>query len=526
MSKIRVLLVEDDEADALLTRAMLRDAREPQFELELVTSYEDALSRMTEPGCAYDIFILDYQLAGQSGLDLMIAAKATGRNEPIILLTGQGALSVDEEAMRAGAADYLVKGELTASQLQRAIRHAVHRSQQVRAFLEDEDRMIHAQRMESLGRLVGNVAHDFNNLLTGIMGYTSILEREVATEHPGRRPVEEIRRAAEMASDLTRQLLAYSRKQSRRVAALDLNEVIDGVSNMIERLIGEHVTFAVELGDDLPAVFVDQGQLEQVIINLVLNARDATPPGGRVTLTTSTAILTEEDARKENLGRSGRFACFVIEDTGEGMSHDVLEHLFQPFYTTKPVGKGTGLGLASSNGIVRQAGGFIRVRSRLGQGTTVAVYLPQSLTERRRPELPVAPPDNEVCGTETVLVIEDDDTVRNFVKEALTFYGYRPLTAADPNAAIRIARESSEPIDLALTDVVLPDMSGMHLAQQLAQIRPGIRIVYMSGYLDVRGGHMALPADAAFLRKPFQPEDLARLLRNALDRAPARSVRH
>ena len=419
MSKIRVLLVEDDEADALLTRAMLRDAREPQFDIELVTSYEDALSKMTEPDCAYDVFILDYQLAGQSGLDLMIAAKATGRNEPIILLTGQGALSVDEEAMRAGAADYLVKGELTASQLQRAIRHAVHRSQQARAFLEDEDRMIHAQRMESLGRLVGNVAHDFNNLLTGIMGYTSILEREVASAHPGRRPVEEIRKAAEMASDLTRQLLAYSRKQSRRLAALDLNEVIDGVSNMIERLIGEHVTFAIELGEDLPAVFVDQGQLEQVIINLVLNARDATPPGGHVTLTTSTAVLTDEDARKENLGRSGRFACFVIKDTGEGMSHDALEHLFQPFYTTKPVGKGTGLGLASSNGIVRQAGGFIRINSRLGQGTTVAVYLPQSLTERRRPELPVAPPDSDVCGTETVLVIEDDDTVRNFVKEAL-----------------------------------------------------------------------------------------------------------
>lgn len=525
MSKIRVLLVEDDEADAVLTRAMLRDAREPQFEIELVTSYERALSKMTEPDCAFDVFILDYQLAGQSGLDLMIAAKASGRNEPIILLTGQGALSVDEEAMRAGAADYLVKGELTASQLQRAIRHAVHRSQQARAFLEDEDRMIHAQRMESLGRLVGNVAHDFNNLLTGIMGYTSILEREVESRHPGRRPVEEIRKAAEMASDLTRQLLAYSRKQSRRLAALDLNEVIDGVSNMIVRLIGEHVTFAIEPGENLPAVFVDQGQLEQVIINLVLNARDATPPGGRVRLTTSTAILTDAEARKENLGRSGRFACFVIEDTGEGMSHDVLEHLFQPFYTTKPVGKGTGLGLASSNGIVRQAGGFIRITSRLGQGTTVTVYLPQSLTERRRPELPVAPPDYEVCGNETILVIEDDDTVRNFVKDALTFYGYTPLTAADPNAALRIARENTETIDVALTDVVLPDMSGMHLAQQLSQIRPGLRIVFMSGYLDVRGGQMALPADAAFLRKPFQPEDLARLLRSVLDRAPARSLR-
>jgi two-component system, cell cycle sensor histidine kinase and response regulator CckA len=525
MSKIRVLLVEDDKADAMLTRAKLKDAGEPQFEIETVDNYDAALSRMTQPDCPFDVFILDYQLAGQSGVELMKAAKAAGRNEPIVLLTGQGARSVDEEAMHAGAADYLVK-TLSAPHLQRAIRHAVHRSQQARAFLEDEDRMIHAQRMESLGRLVGNVAHDFNNLLTGIMGYTSILEREVAAAHPGRRPVEEIRKAAEMASNLTRQLLAYSRKQSRRLAALDLNEVIDGVSNMIERLIGEHVTFVIGLGDDIPAVFVDQGQLEQVIINLVLNARDATPQGGRVTLTTSTVVIGEDDARKEGLTRSGQFACFTIEDTGEGMSPDVLEHLFQPYYTTKPVGKGTGLGLASSNGIVRQAGGFIRVDSRLGQGATVAVYLPQSLEEPHRTELPVAPPESDVLGAETILVIEDDDTVRNFVRDALTFYGYRPLTAADPNAALRLVSETTEHIDLALTDVVLPDMSGMHLAQQLQDVRPGIRIVFMSGYLDTRSGHMQLPADAVFLRKPFQPEELARALRSVLDRAPVRSPRH
>ena len=524
MSKIRVLLVEDDEDDATLTRAMLRDAREPQFEIDWVSTYEDALSRMTEPDSAYDVFMLDYRLAGQSGLDLMIAAQAAGRNEPIILLTRQGTQSVDEEAMRAGAADYLVKSELTAPQLQRAIRHAVLRAAATRAYIEGEERMIHAQRMESLGRLAGSVAHDFNNLLTGITGYASILEREIPPTHTARKPVEEIRKAAAMASDLTRQLLAYSRKQSRRLAALDLNEVLDGLANMLERLIGEHLTFVIERGQNLPTVWVDQGQLEQVILNLVLNARDATKPGGRVTLSTNMAVLNDDEARKENLGRSGRFASITIEDTGDGMTTEVLEHLFQPFYTTKPVGKGTGLGLASSNGIVRQAGGFIRVESRLGQGTKVTVHLPESMSERRRPELPAAPPDADFCGTETVLVVEDDETVRNFVREALTFYGYTPLLAAEPAAAQRIARET-ETIHALLTDVVLPDMSGMHLAQMIRTLRPTIRVMYMSGYLDVRGGQSALPPDAAFLRKPFQPDDLARLLRSVLDRAPARGVR-
>jgi two-component system, cell cycle sensor histidine kinase and response regulator CckA len=517
MSTIRVLLVEHDENDANLTCAMLRDSREPHFEIECVRSAEDALSRMADPNSLYDVFIFEDPRAGR-GLDLVVAAQEAERREPILVLTRQGAPNIDEEAMRAGAADYLVKEELTAQQLQRAIRHAVLRAAKARAYLEGEERMIQAQRMESLGRLAGSVAHDFNNLLTGIIGYTSILEREVATEHAGRRPVEEIRKAAELAASLTRQLLAYSRKQSKRLAVVDVNDVLEGLSHMLARLIGEHLTFDIERGTHLPNVLVDQGQLEQVILNLVLNARDATGPAGRIMLSTGSTELPDEEAHQENLARGGRYATITIQDTGEGMSSDALEHLFQPFFTTKPVGKGTGLGLASSNRIVRQAGGFIRVHSVLGQGTTVTVFLPESNSVRARPELTAAPPSAETSGTETVLVIEDDETVRNFVQDALTFYGYRPLMASEPSVALRIARETHDRIDAALTDIVLPDMSGMHLAQHLIDLRPGLRVLYMSGYLDARGSHSALPPDAAFLRKPFQPDDLARLLRQVLDR--------
>jgi two-component system, cell cycle sensor histidine kinase and response regulator CckA len=521
MATIRVLLVDDDEDDAVLTRAMVRDARDPRLEVDWVATYDEALSRMIRRD--YQAYVVDYRLGQHSGLDLMMAAQAGGCTEPIILLTRQGTRTVDDEAMRAGAADYLVKDELTPPLLQRAVRHAVERAGATLAFRESEERLIQAQRMESLGRLVGSVAHDFNNLLTGIVGYASILDRELSPQHAGRHSLEEIRKAAELATKLTRQLLAYSRKQIVKRVPLDLNELLDGLADMLSRLIGEQLSLSIEKGEQVPPVLADYGQLEQVILNLVLNARDATPAGGRITVSTEVVIVDEEEAARENVGRTGPFVRLTVEDTGEGMSAEVLRHLFEPFFTTKPVGRGTGLGLASSHGIVRQGGGFMRVTSRLGQGTIASVYLPEAQHELQRQHLDTAPPD--LRGTETVLVIEDDETLRNFVGEALTFYGYRALLAPDPLSALRIGRESPESIAVALTDIVLPDMSGMHVAQQLVELRPGLRVIYMSGYIDARSGHGALPPEAHFLRKPFQPEELARMLRFVLDRIPARASR-
>jgi signal transduction histidine kinase len=520
MATIRVLLVDDDEDDAVLIRAMVLDAHDPRFEVDWVPAYDDALARMIRR--EYQAYIVDDRLDRQSGLDLMMAAQAGGCAEPIILLTQQGTPSVDDEAMRAGAADHLVKDELTPPLLQRAVRHAVARAGATIAFRESEDRLIQAQRMESLGRLVGSVAHDFNNLLTGIVGHASILDRELPLQHPGRHSLDEIRKAAESATRLTRQLLSYSRKQIVKRVPLDLNELIDGLADMLSRLIGEHLSLAIEKGPQVPPVLADYGQLEQVVLNLVLNARDATPSGGRITIATDVVRMGDDEDRRENVSRTGRFVRLTVQDTGEGMPPEVLRHLFEPFFTTKPVGKGTGLGLASSQGIVRQGGGFMRVTSHVGHGTTASVYLPEAeQDERRQHGLDAASTD--LRGTETVLVIEDDETVRNLVREALAFYGYRALFAADPESAMRIGRESPEVIDIALADIVLPDMSGMHLAQQLVDLRPGLRIVYMSGYMDAGGGHVALPPDAHFLRKPFQPEDLARLLRTVLDRQPLRA---
>jgi CheY-like chemotaxis protein len=246
------------------------------------------------------------------------------------------------------------------------------------------------------------------------------------------------------------------------------------------------------------------------------------PQGGRFTI--STSRLSCDAAAAAAIGiPEGEYVVLCASDTGVGMTPDVRARLFEPFFTTKDVGKGTGLGLASSHGIIRQGGGFMRVASQEGKGTVASVYLPEAQQESLPQAHGGAPPD--LRGTETVLVIEDDDTVRNFVREALNFYGYRALLAPDPTTALRICSESPESIAVALTDVILPDMSGMHVAQQLAELRPGLRIIYMSGYIDPRSGHIALPADAHFLRKPFQPEDLARMLRTVLDRAAARASR-
>ncbi len=522
MATIRVLLVDDDEDDAVLTRAMLREARDPRFDVDWVPFYDEALARMLRH--AYQAYVVDYRLGARSGLELMLEAQVGGCSEPIILLTRQGTRHVDDEAMRAGAADYLVKDELTPPLLQRAIRHAVERAGSTLAFRESEERLIQAQRLESLGRLVGSVAHDFNNLLTGIVGYASILDREIPFEHPGRHSLDEIRKAADLATRLTRQLLAYSRKQIVKRVPIDLNELIDGLSDMLTRLIGEQLTLEVRKGARVPPVLADYGQLEQVLLNLVLNARDATPPGGQIIVSTDVVTVSEEEAAQENIGRTGPFVRLTVEDTGEGMSPEVLSHLFEPFFTTKPIGKGTGLGLASTHGIVRQRGGFMRVTSEVGRGTSACVYLPEAQRESQRQEGPDAPPI-DLRGSETVLVIEDDETVRNFVREALTFYGYLPLMAPNPEAALRLGRETVGPIAVALADVVLPDMSGMHVVQQLIELRPQLRVIYMSGYIDARGGHLPLPADAHFLRKPFQPEDLAHMLRSVLDRASARAGR-
>jgi nitrogen-specific signal transduction histidine kinase/CheY-like chemotaxis protein len=383
-----------------------------------------------------------------------------------------------------------------------------------RKRLEEQYRQ--AQKLEAVGRLAGGVAHDFNNLLTVSNGYADLLPAHVRGDDEAREAVEEIRRAGERASSLTRQLLTFSRNQVLQPRLLDLNAIIAVTGKMLRRLLGEDIALAVTLDPALGRVRADPGHLEQVLLNLCVNARDAMPRGGKLTIETRNVELDDAFARAHLEVRPGPYVLLAVSDTGVGMTAEVKAHIFEPFFTTKGLGKGTGLGLATVYGILQQSGGAIGVYSEAGRGTTFKVYLPRAdgsgPEEGDRPEAAATP-----RGNETVLVAEDEGPVRVLVGEVLRAYGYGVLEANDGAEAIRVAEGNAGPIDLLVTDVVMPGMSGRALAQHLA-LRPSLKVLYVSGYTDdavVR--HGVLEAETAFLQKPFRPDDLARKVRAVLD---------
>jgi two-component system cell cycle sensor histidine kinase/response regulator CckA len=365
---------------------------------------------------------------------------------------------------------------------------------------ELEDQLRQAQKMEAVGQLAGGIAHDFNNLLTVISGYGQLALAQVGAG-PGAGELGEIGRAAERATILTRQLLAFSRRQMLDPVVLDLGEVTRGLAPMLERLIGEDIEVELRSADRLPEVLADATQIEQVVINLAVNARDAMPDGGKLLIETRAA----ED-----------FVCLSVTDTGTGIEPDALGHVFEPFYTTKPVGEGTGLGLASVHGAITQSGGHVRVESELGQGTSFQVFLP--VTADQGAPATASTSAEPQGGDETILLCEDEAGVRALVELVLSTAGYRVLSEARPNDVL--ARLDGH-IDALVTDVIMPDMPGPELARRLQAARPGLRTLFVSGYApDTVHGRGSLPPGSAFLEKPFDRETLLRTLRELLDRAP------
>lgn len=384
-----------------------------------------------------------------------------------------------------------------------------------------EEQLQHAQKMEAVGRLAAGVAHDFNNVLTVINGFAQTAMDRLPAGDPLRRDLGEVLRAGERAAALTRQLLAFSRKAPASPAPLDLNAVLADMERFLRRLIGSDVEIVSRPAPHLGRVRIDPGQIEQVIMNLVLNARDAMPKGGTLVLETARVELGEEAAER-HLGLSpGPYALLSVSDTGVGMDRETLGRIFEPFFTTKGPGEGTGLGLSIVWAIVREAGGGIWVYSEPGKGTTFKIYFPEVKAAEGapvgRPEVaaPALP-----RGTETVLVAEDERSIRRLIRELLGTLGYQVLEAADGNEALRVSREYGQAIHLLLTDSVMPFMSGRELAHQVRMERPEIRVLYISGYTApalVANGHGVERAD--FLEKPFTPSTLARKVREVLDRA-------
>ncbi len=385
------------------------------------------------------------------------------------------------------------------------------------ALRASEQQLRQSQKLEAVGQLAGGIAHDFNNLLTVINGNSHLLLRGLS-EETHRDRVEEIKRAGERAAQLTRQLLAFSRKQVLQPTLLDLNSVVPDMDKLLRRLIGADIDLRTVLDAELRRVKADPGQIEQVLMNLAINARDAMPRGGKLTIQTANVRLDEHYARGHVAVEPGPYVMLAVSDTGHGMDAETQAHIFEPFFTTKEKGKGTGLGLSTVYGIVKQSGGNVWVYSEVGRGTTFKIYLPsvEEIAEQRAPES--ASPTLTSKGMETVLLVEDEETVRNLARDILGINGYRVLTAGSGGAAMRLCEQHAGPIHLLLTDVVMPQMSGRELAERAAAIRPAMKVLYMSGYTDDSiVHHGVLDEGVAFLEKPFTPDALARKVRETLD---------
>ena len=505
---IKILLVEDDADDARLIHDDLENASPVQ--LVHVTRLAEAEQKLGER--RFDVVLLDLFLPDSKGLETLRSIHARSAALPIVILTGLDDEEMGLKAVESGAQDYLMKGEINSRVLIRAIRYAMDRKRL-------EDQLLQAQKLEAIGSLAGGLAHDFNNILTAITGYSELSLRRLGEEDPIRKNIQEIYKASQRAGDLTRQLLAFSRKQVMQPRVLNLNGIISNMERMLRRLLGEDIELATRLESKGVQVKVDEGQIEQVIMNLAVNARDAMPNGGKLTIETDVTTLGE-DAAQRLLGLgAGPYVRLTVSDTGSGMDAEVRGKIFEPFFTTKQRGKGTGLGLATVYGIVKQSGGHIAVASEPEKGSTFQVYLPQAAGEISAAAREKPAPAPSAQGSETILLVEDEEAVRDLLREVLQGKGYRVLEARDGFEALRLSTGHSGSIDLLLTDVIMPKMNGRELAERLKPERPKTKVLYMSGYTDNAIVHRGVLEDGtAFLQKPFTPETLAQKVREILDK--------
>ncbi len=379
-----------------------------------------------------------------------------------------------------------------------------------------EEQLRQSQKMEAIGMLAGGVAHDFNNLLTVILGNAQLALMDVIKDESLRKEIKEIKKAGEKAASLTRQLLAFSRKQIVQPKILDINEVINEMEKMLKYMIGENIDFQTVLGPELWKICADPGQINQIIMNMVINSRDAMLRGGGLTIETANTDLNENYFCEHGIKEvPGHYVMLAVSDTGSGMDKEIQEHIFEPFFTTKEVGQGTGLGLSTIYGIVKQNNGFVWVYSEPGKGTTFKVYLPK--VKDAEPEEKEQTPVDDSGGSETVLIVEDDDNLRKFAQRALQMYGYRILDAENGEDALRVCGEYEGQIDLMITDVVMPKMGGREAAERLQHLYPQIKVIYMSGYTDNTIVHYGvLTPELNFIQKPFTPKGLARKVRETL----------
>ncbi|MEP6960413.1 MAG: response regulator [Nitrospirota bacterium] len=516
---LRLLHLEDNPVDAELITATLLEGNIP-CQSRLVDTRQAFVAALKEG--RMDLILADYSIPGFDGMTALTLAHQHCPDVPFLFVSATIGEELAIDAMHQGATDYVLKqrlGRLVPS-VQRALRELDDRTERKRAeeaLRQSEKQFRQSQKMEAIGRLAGGIAHDFNNLLTVMMGYSQVLLTELGPQHPLRGKIEETLKAGERAAALIRQLLTFSSKQSLDPKTLSLNTAVTSLESLLRRLIGEDIQLVSTLDPTNGRLRADQAQLEQVLVNLVVNARDAMPKGGTLTIETAQVELTSSPVYHLTPLPPGPYVRLAVSDTGCGMDRKTQSHIFEPFFTTKGEGKGSGLGLSTVFGIVTQCGGAIDVTSRVGHGTRFDLYFP-SVESDILTTAPTQPLGQPRRGTETILLVEDEPSVRTLVRDELRKLGYRVVEAKNGVEACLLATQQAGSLQLLLTDVVMPGMGGRELAQHLSVIKPDLRTLFISGYMDDVGIMAGQEEDtSSFLQKPFTPEVLARAVRNLLD---------
>jgi two-component system, cell cycle sensor histidine kinase and response regulator CckA len=510
--RIQILVLEDNPNDAEL---MTHELEQLGFQFDWVrVDSEDGYLAKLGPG--FDLILSDYdmpQFNGRRALELL--KQRADLDIPFIIISGTIGEETAVAAIKLGASDYLMKDRI--ARLGPAVNRALQEVEERNERRRLQAQFLEAQKMEVVGHLAAGIAHDFNNVLAVIIGYSDLMKEELAPDHPLQKHAEEIRHAANRAAGLTRQLLIFSRKETIQPTLLDLNEVVTEMEKMLRRLIDENVDMSFVLEKDLNHIHADSGYVWQVLMNLVVNARDAMPNGGRIIIATTNVVLHSSPSLPDVI--AGPFVMLSVSDTGVGMSAEVKARLFEPLFTTKPAGKGTGLGLVTCQTIMRQSGGQIEVISEPGHGTTFKIYFPRAEAPDRVTANVTSKTGPLPGGSETLLIVEDEPSVRHLAQGVLEAHGYQVLTALHGEDALRVAREQKDPpIALVGSDIVMPRMGGLAMAEWLKTLNPGLKILFTSGYSEATVSHEGiLKHGVEFLPKPYTPSSLIRKVRELLD---------
>lgn len=517
---IKLLLVDDDEDDYIMTRDLLDEIEYGTYVLDWVDSYEKALEQIELQ--KHDVFMFDYRLGAHSGLELLQQVFREGCRVPIILLTGQGDREIDVKAMKAGATDYLIKGQIDPGLLERAIRHAMERRQSESERERLQQELFQTQKLDSIGMLAGGIAHDFNNLLQVILGYVQKLKVSMDSNNVYSEELNLIEVAADKAAALTNQLLSYARKGKYVVESIDPGKVVEEIILLLGRTIPENINMDTSLQSGAAKVKADKNQIYQMLLNLCVNAKDAMPQGGTIHISTKNVDIDEQYCELNQVQSGpGKYLLLSVQDTGTGIPEEHRSQIFEPFFTTKEIGKGTGLGLAMVYGIVKHHGGFIKVDSVSGEGTVFKIFMPAIIekSEATRPEQTFVPSSTAQTdgqdhkSQKSVLVVDDEDVVRFLAIDLLESLGYEAVPAEDGEEAVEIFKSRKDDIDLVLLDMIMPKLGGVETFRELRKLDPQVPVVLLSGYTkDVAAQELLNEGARGFLQKPYKIQDLAQVM--------------